>query len=99
MRNWEAWPPLSLAHLAAFLEKDGHEVEIVDHNALLNRHRGAMSPTDAGTRGASRSKSAMILISSARARANSSFRNSPPVLHGRAYAGFIAATHLISGSV
>ncbi len=52
MRNWEAWPPLSLAHLAAFLEKDGHEVEIVDRNVLLNRHKGAMSPTDAGTRGA-----------------------------------------------
>ena len=52
MRNWESWPPLSLAQLAAMLEKNGHEVEIIDRNVLLSRHKGAgaMSATDADTR-------------------------------------------------
>lgn len=50
LRNWESWPPLSLAQLAAVLERDGHRVEIIDRNVLLNRRKGSMSATDADTR-------------------------------------------------
>jgi len=50
LRYWEEWPPLSLAHLAAFLEKDGHEVEIIDRNVLLDRHKNDMPRADADTR-------------------------------------------------
>ncbi len=52
LRNWESWPPLSLAHLAAFLERRGHEVEIIDRNVLLNRARGSMAGADKATRNA-----------------------------------------------
>lgn len=33
--NWEAWPPLTLACLASFLEQHGHKVDILDRNVLL----------------------------------------------------------------
>jgi anaerobic magnesium-protoporphyrin IX monomethyl ester cyclase len=36
--NWEAWPPLTLACLASFLEQYGHKVTIIDRNILLANH-------------------------------------------------------------
>jgi radical SAM superfamily enzyme YgiQ (UPF0313 family) len=38
--NWEAWPPLTLACLASFLEKQGHQLTIIDRNILLAQAGG-----------------------------------------------------------
>ena len=46
LRNWEPWPPLGLAYIASFIEKDFHNVRLIDRNVLLRDNNGNFKKID-----------------------------------------------------
>ena len=47
--NKQYWPPLGLAYIAAALEKDGHNVLVIDRDLLLHKHALSFAKTDEET--------------------------------------------------
>lgn len=47
--NKQFWPPLGLAYIAAVLEDKGHDVQIIDRDALLRKNEMDFDKTDAAT--------------------------------------------------
>ncbi len=48
-QNKQYWPPLGLAYIAAYLEKDGHDVNIIDRDLILRKNKLDFDFTDKET--------------------------------------------------
>lgn len=49
--NKQYWPPLGLAYIAAVLEKNNHDVQILDRDYILRKHKFDFKKTDEATLG------------------------------------------------
>lgn len=49
LENWEPWPPLGLAYIAAFVREKCDNIIILDRNVLLKNNNGNLKKTNSAT--------------------------------------------------